>query len=137
MKKVREEVREEENVTKTEESEESKSQDIVANNNSEKEEEKGCIERLRGKAPAGYLNVLNSFVHTIFDGFAIGAGFGYGKIDQYLPVIIAVYAHEVPRQMGDVGVLMKSRFTGCQSIFFNSSPNIGTIVGAVVALAIG
>jgi zinc transporter ZupT len=39
--------------------------------------------------------------------------------------------------MGDVGVLMKSRFTGCQSIFFNSSPNVGTIIGAVIALAIG
>lgn len=114
---------------------------VVRQGNIEEDEvdddKKGLIDRLRGKAPAGYLNVLNSFVHTIFDGFALGAGFGDGMTDQFLPVLIAIYAHEVPRQMGDVGVLMKSRFTGPQTIFFNSTPNIGTVIGAVIALAIG
>ena len=101
------------------------------------EEEKGCIERLRGKGTAGYLNIITSFIHNIFDGFAIGAGFGARVSTQYLPVLIAVYAHEVPREMGDVGIMMKNRFTGWQTVFFNSFTNITALIGTGIALGLG
>lgn len=55
------------------------------------------MSRYRGKGSAGYLNILSSFIHNFFDGFAIGAAFASRHKSQYIPTLIAVYAHEIPR----------------------------------------
>ena len=45
----------------------------------------------------GYLNLISSFIHNFFDGFAVGAAFASKSKSQYIPVLIAIFAHEIPR----------------------------------------
>lgn len=92
---------------------------------------------MRGKKTAGYLNLISSFIHNFFDGFAIGAAFASKSSNTYIPVIIAIFAHEIPREMGDVGILMKSNFDSCQTIFWNAIINTMSMVGVVVGLGLG
>ena len=42
------------------------------------------------------------------DGLAIGVAFATGKSEEFIPVLIAVICHEIPREMGDVAILMKN-----------------------------
>lgn len=92
---------------------------------------------MKGKGIAGYLNLISSFIHNFFDGFAVGAAFASKDKDVIIPVIIAVFAHEIPREMGDVGILMKSNFNACQTIFWNALINMISLVGVVVGLGLG
>lgn len=69
-----------------------------ANVGLEEEDPNGnCFTRLKGKGTAGYLNIITSFVHCIFDGFAIGAGFATRQSSNFISIMIGVYAHELPR----------------------------------------
>ena len=57
------------------------------------EEDKGCCQNMKGKGSSGYLIMVSELIHNFFDGFAIGVGFASRNADQYVPVIIAVFAH--------------------------------------------
>lgn len=92
---------------------------------------------MKGKKPAGYLNLLSSFIHNFFDGFAIGVGFATKDPHVYIPVMIAIIAHEIPREMGDVGILMKSGFTSIQTIMCNGVVNFMSLAGLFPGLALG
>jgi zinc and cadmium transporter len=54
-----------------------------------------------------------------------------------VPVIIAVYAHEIPREMGDVGILLKNKFNAMQTIFCNGIINLISLIGVVIGIALG
>ena len=95
------------------------------------------MSRYRGKGSAGYLNLLSSFIHNFFDGFAIGAAFASRQKSQYIPTLIAVYAHEIPKQLGDVGILLKNKFNTMQTIFCNGIVNLTALIGVVLGLALG
>ena len=45
------------------------------------------------------------------DGLAIGIAFSTGNPDDFVPVLVAVICHEIPREMGDVAILLKNEFT--------------------------
>lgn len=92
---------------------------------------------MKGKGAAGYLNLISSFIHNFFDGLAVGTAFASREKDQYVAVIIAVFAHEIPREMGDVGILMKNKFDSCQTIFWNALINMISLVGVAIGLALG
>ncbi len=90
----------------------------------------------KGKGSAGYLNIISSLIHNFFDGFAIGVGFASKEKDKYVPIIIAVFAHETPKEMGDVGILFKNSFEGWQTIFCNCVVNLTAVIGVVVGLSL-
>jgi len=51
---------------------------------------------LKGKKSSGYLVFVSSFIHNFFDGFAIGVGFASRQKTQYVSVVVAIFAHEIP-----------------------------------------
>jgi len=51
---------------------------------------------MKGKGSSGYLIMFSELIHNFFDGFAIGVGFASKDPDQYIPVLVAVFAHEIP-----------------------------------------
>ena len=57
------------------------------------ENNKTCLENLKGKGAAGYLNLLSSFVHNFFDGLGIGIGFASRDLNVIIPIVIAIVAH--------------------------------------------
>ncbi len=84
----------------------------------------------------GYLNLLGSLIHNFLDGFAIGIAYATRDRGEFIPVFVAIVAHEVPREMGDVAILLKNDFTEMQTILCNGVINLISIVGVVIGLAI-
>lgn len=95
------------------------------------------MENLKGKGAAGYLNLLSSFVHNFFDGFGIGIAFASRDKQIIVPLMVAIVVHEIPREMGDVGILIKSGFSGIQTVLCNGFINFMSLIGVFVGLAMG
>lgn len=77
------------------------------------EEEKKCTDcckQYAGKGTAGYMNLIGSLIHNFIDGLAVGIVFASGNSLEIVPVLVAVIAHEIPRELGDVAILLKSNF---------------------------
>jgi zinc and cadmium transporter len=55
----------------------------------------------------------------------------------FVPVIVAVFAHEIPREMGDVGILLKSGFSSIQTVLCNGLINFISLFGVVAGLGLG
>lgn len=49
------------------------------------------------KHSTGYLNLISSLLHNFIDGAAIGVAFSLGNPKEFIPVTIAIIAHEIPR----------------------------------------
>ena len=56
------------------------------------------------------MNLISSLLHNFIDGLAIGIAFNVGNPNSFLPVTYGIIAHEIPREMGDVAILLKSKF---------------------------
>lgn len=82
------------------------------------------------------MNLLGSLIHNLVDGISIGVAFATGDRHIFTPVIIAVFAHEIPRELGDVAILLESGFSPCQTIWSNGIINLISIVGAIIGLAV-
>lgn len=82
------------------------------------------------------MNLLGSFIHNFIDGLALGVSFATGNPLEIVPVIIAIIAHEIPRELGDVAILLKSKFTGTQTILCNGVVNFISLIGVIIGLAV-
>jgi len=70
------------------------------------------------------------------DGVSLGVVFT-STFDIALSTFIAVYAHEIPLQMGNLGILIASGFSPKTAILLNIFGNFTTFIGVVIGLAIG
>ena len=101
------------------------------------EDDDGCCSSLKGKHSTGYMVFLTESLCLILDCFGIGVSISAGDSDEYIPLIIAVYAHEVPIFMGNVGLLLRSGFTNFQTVMGNTLIAIGGVLGVLIGLGIG
>jgi len=69
------------------------------------------------------------------DGISIGLAFATGNKTFYAPVVMAIFIHEIPRELGDVAILLESRFSGIQAILSNGFINVMSLVGVIAGLA--
>lgn len=81
------------------------------------------------------MNLVGSLIHNLIDGISIGIAFSTGDKHIYIPVVIAIFAHEIPRELGDVAILLESKFSGKQAIISNGVINLISIVGGIIGLA--
>ena len=79
--------------------------------------------------------MIGSTIHNTIDGLTIGLAFSTGDSTVYVPVVVAIFIHEIPRELGDVAILLKSRFTGWQTICSNGTINMLAVVGAIIGLS--
>lgn len=91
---------------------------------------------MAGKGSAGYLNLIGSLIHNFVDGLAVGVAFAAGEPDHIVGVLVAVIAHEIPREMGDVAILLKNYFTPTQTILCNGLINLISLVGLFIGLGV-
>ncbi len=80
--------------------------------------------------------MLGSLIHNFMDGLALGVAFSTGDKTVFVPVLVAIIAHEIPREMGDVAVLMTNSFNPVQTILCNGFVNMVSLVGVFIGLAI-
>ena len=80
--------------------------------------------------------MISSLLHNWLDGLAIGVAFSTGNPGEFLPVFVAIVAHEIPREIGDVAILMENKFSERQTLICNGTINLISIVGVLIGLAI-
>eukprot|EP00850_Spirogloea_muscicola_P019336 SM000188S03831 [mRNA] locus=s188:112668:115957:- [translate_table: standard] len=96
------------------------------------------------KAPAagslkvlGYLNLFSDGVHNFTDGMALGAAFlHHGTVGGWSRLLFML-AHELPQEVGDFGILLRSGFSVLRALAFNFLSALTAMAGTALALILG
>jgi zinc and cadmium transporter len=85
----------------------------------------------RGSA-SGAMILIGDAVHNFTDGALIAAAF---MTDTRLGIVtgIAVFAHEIPQEVGDLAVLLNSGMTRARALVLNLLVSLTSFVGALLA----
>ncbi|XP_042022563.1 IAA-alanine resistance protein 1-like [Salvia splendens] len=85
----------------------------------------------------GYLNLFSDGVHNFTDGMALGSAFLlYGSVGGWSRTLFLL-AHELPQEIGDFGILVRSGFTVSKALFFNFLSALAALAGTALALMWG
>ncbi|XP_002521911.2 IAA-alanine resistance protein 1 [Ricinus communis] len=102
---------------------------------------KSLIEKETAQAPSnlvfGYLNLFSDGVHNFTDGMALGSAFLlYGSVGGWSRTLFLL-AHELPQEIGDFGILVRSGFSVSKALFFNFLSALVALAGTALALLWG
>jgi zinc and cadmium transporter len=80
---------------------------------------------------AAWIVLIGDGVHNGFDGVLIAAAF---LTDVRLGILatIAITAHEIPQELGDLAVLLHSGMKPMRALLFNTASSLTSILGGVV-----
>lgn len=85
----------------------------------------------------GYLNLFSDGVHNFTDGMALGSAFLlYGSVGGWSRTLFLL-AHELPQEVGDFGILVRSGFSVFKALFFNFLSALVALAGTATALLWG
>lgn len=81
---------------------------------------------------AGVLVLIGDGLHNLIDGVLIAAAF---LVDFHLGIVtaLAVAAHEIPQEVGDVAVLLQAGYSRSKALLFNMAASLTAILGGVAA----
>jgi zinc transporter 7 len=96
----------------------------------DKEEKKQPNASLRLSA---YLNLFGDFTHNITDGLAMAASF-YSSPALGAVTTIATFCHEIPHEVADYSILIKSGFTKYQAMGSQFFTAVGAFVGTFLGI---
>jgi zinc and cadmium transporter len=82
------------------------------------------------------MEILADSLHHLVDGLMLGASFVVG-LPLGILATIAIAAHEVPREIGNVGVLVAGGFSLRRAVLINFACGIGAVVGTALAIGMG
>ncbi|KAL7181054.1 hypothetical protein ACSBR1_040003 [Camellia fascicularis] len=102
---------------------------------------KSVVEKEPSHSPSnlvfGYLNLFSDGVHNFTDGMALGSAFLlYGSVGGWSRTLFLL-AHELPQEIGDFGILVRSGFSVSKALFFNFLSALVALVGTALALVMG
>ena len=90
----------------------------------------------RNIANYGYLCLYSDGVHNFTDGVLIAVSWlASSKIG--FAVTLSIIFHEIPHEIGNLGVLLKAGFAKKKALLFNFYSACTAILGAVITLAVG
>ena len=84
----------------------------------------------------GQMSLFADGICNFTDGFIIGAAY-LVSIPLGVATTVAVCIHEIPQEIGEFGILIKSGYSKIQAIFFNIASALVAIIGALIAIYIG
>ncbi|KAK9118176.1 hypothetical protein Scep_016269 [Stephania cephalantha] len=85
----------------------------------------------------GYLNLFSDGVHNFTDGMALGSAFIlHGSVGGWSRTLFLL-AHELPQEVGDFGILVRSGFSVSKALFFNFLSALVALAGTALALLLG
>ncbi|KAI4338854.1 hypothetical protein MLD38_023862 [Melastoma candidum] len=85
----------------------------------------------------GYLNLFSDGVHNFTDGMSLGSAFLlHGSIGGWSRTLFLL-AHELPQEVGDFGILVRSGFSVPKALFFNFLSALVALAGTALALLMG
>lgn len=82
---------------------------------------------------SGYLNLAADFTHNFTDGLAIGASYLAGN-NIGLITTITILLHEVPHEIGDFAILIKSGCSKRKAMALQLVTAVGALSGTLIAL---
>ncbi|GMP92863.1 hypothetical protein CsSME_00042934 [Camellia sinensis var. sinensis] len=102
---------------------------------------KSVVEKEPSHSPSnlvfGYLNLFSDGVHNFTDGMALGSAFLlYGSVGGWSRTLFLL-AHELPQEIGDFGILVRSGFSVSKALFFNFLSALVALAGTALALVMG
>ena len=86
--------------------------------------------------PFAYMNLFGDGVHNFIDGLIIGASY-VASIPVGIATTIAVILHEIPQEIGDIGVLIHGGFERKRALLVNFATALTAVLGTVIALLLG
>ncbi|KAG0494456.1 hypothetical protein HPP92_005450 [Vanilla planifolia] len=85
----------------------------------------------------GYLNLFSDGVHNFTDGMALGSAFLlHGSVGGWSRTLFLL-AHELPQEVGDFGILVRSGFSVSKALCFNFLSALVALAGTALALVLG
>ncbi|ONI31906.1 hypothetical protein PRUPE_1G338200 [Prunus persica] len=114
-------------------------QDVAAADDSNRDAKSSDGEPTRSPSNLvfGYLNLFSDGVHNFTDGMALGSAFLlHGSVGGWSRTLFLL-AHEIPQEVGDFGILVRSGFTVSKALFFNFLSALVALVGTAMALLLG
>ena len=80
---------------------------------------------------AGWIVLVGDGVHNAFDGVLIASAF---LADTRLGLVtaLAIIAHEIPQELGDLAVLLHAGMSPMRAMLFNAASSLTSIIGGVV-----
>lgn len=81
---------------------------------------------------AGPLILIGDGLHNLIDGVAIATSF-HQSIALGIATSVAVVAHEIPQEIGDIAILMHSGYTKRRAVLLNTLASLSTLAGALGA----
>jgi len=86
-------------------------------------------------AVSGYLILIGDTLHNFIDGAVIATTF---LVDPALGVTttLAVAAHEIPQEIADFGILLRSGFGRRRALVLNVLSGLAAVLGAILCLAL-
>lgn len=83
----------------------------------------------------GALIIWGTTVHNVLDGVVIAAAY-LAAPRLGLATALAVFAHELPQEIGDLGVLLHSGMSRTRALTANLLVSVSAVVGGVLAFAL-
>lgn len=82
-----------------------------------------------------YLNLLADFTHNLTDGIAMAASF-YASPAVGATTAVAVFFHEIPHEVSDYAILLKSGFSKKRAMMAQFTTAIGAYIGTFIGIFI-
>jgi len=92
---------------------------------------------LKNRKTTGIMVLMADLLHNTMDGLAIGVAFASGNKHLAVSTFVAILAHEIPKEISGMGVLIDSKFPIMQALCCNGVFQFTALIGAVIGLAVG
>lgn len=94
--------------------------------------EPGHVPHEPGIKPAGIFVLIGDSLHNFIDGILITATFSI-SIPFGVVTSLAVFAHEIPHELGDFVILVESGFSKGRAYVFNALSSLTSLAGSLLA----
>ncbi len=89
-----------------------------------------------GLSSLAILSLSGDAIHNFVDGLVIGAAFA-ASLSTGVTTAVAIAVHEIPQEIGDFGILIKSGLSVKQALLANLAVGLTCVVGTIITLAVG
>lgn len=83
--------------------------------------------------PSAYLVIMGDSIHNFIDGIAIAATFSV-SVPLGIITTVAIMAHEIPQEIADFMILVRSGFTRQKALMFNFLTALTAVLGGIVGV---
>ncbi|GBM19732.1 Zinc transporter ZIP10 [Araneus ventricosus] len=83
-----------------------------------------------------WMVIMGDGLHNFCDGLAIGTAFAAG-IEGGISTAVAVFCHELPHELGDFAMLLKTGMKVKQAMMYNGLSSILCFIGMVIGVSLG